>query len=176
MKKSEIDVLIKKAIIMRLAGATLATISERTGISSSTLKRQFKKNNVIPNDITTESVLKAREALIQDATFIERLKLSVATSIHDDLALSRKIRDAVSIQVDRISGDVNTPASTQARSLAGLSTAVRLTQEIQRKALSLDRYDPYHEAENLPQLIITKMTEEEIKDIQKNLLESDEYA
>ncbi len=104
------------------------------------------------------------------------MRLSVATSIHDDLALSRKIRDAVSIQVDRIAGDLNTPASTQARSLAGLSTAVRLTQEIQRKALSLDKYDPHHEAENLPQLIITKMTEEEIKGIQKNLLESDEYA
>lgn len=176
MKKSEIDLLIKKAIVMRLAGATLATISEQTGISSSTLKRYFKKSNVSPRDMTAESVFKAREALIQDATFIERLKQSIANSILDDIALSRKIRDAVSIQVDRIAEDMNTPASIQARSLAGLSTAVRLTQEVQRKALSLDKYDPYHEAENLPQLIITKMTEEEISDIQKNLLESDEYA
>lgn len=164
---------IKRAIALREAGYSLATITEKTGLSASTLYRHFKKHSIERGALMTDSIEEARQQLLNDAGFLNDLKQQIAASIVDDLALVKQIRESLALSLEELTEDATTPASLKARSLAALSTTLKLTQDINRKALNMDTTDQ-QQFEELPTLAITKMTDEEIKAAQDRFKNEDE--
>lgn len=165
---------IQRAIVLREAGLTLSSIAERTGLSASTLYRAFKANRIERGDLTTESIEEARQQLLNDAGFVEELKHTIAASIVDDLALVRKVREALALMTDDITNDSTTSATLKARSLAAISTSLKITQEVNRKALNMDDFLKNQGNENLPELIVVPYTEEEVAQIKKQMSDGDD--
>lgn len=167
--------LIKRAVTLRLAGASLSTISLKTGLSVSTLYRCFKKHDIVRGEITIDSVIAARESLKKDILFIENLKLMIATTVSDDLAQSNQLREGIALTLEKVISDTGTSAAIKSRSLVALATALRLSQELNRKALNMNNHDPFNKIEKLPILVVSKMTDEEILSVQ-NRFKDEEAA
>jgi AraC-like DNA-binding protein len=154
---------LKRAITLRAAGWSLSAIVAKTGISASTLQRHFKIHGVERGTISSEAVEQAKQQLLSDAGFIDDLKQQIASSIVDDLSLVRQLRETLALSLEELTADPTTPATLKARSLAALSTSLKITQDVSRRALRIDNSDSLNGVEELPQLIISKMTDEEIR-------------
>lgn len=165
---------LKQAVRLRLAGWTLAAISEKTSLSPSTLQRHFKRLDVKRSSLSIDSIDQAKQNLLQDTGFVEELKYTIAASIVDDLAIVKKIRESLTLAVEELAGDALTPAALKSRALAALSTSLSITQAVNRKALNLDKFDPFVNEENLPKLTIYKMTDEDIEAVGALLIDGDE--
>ena len=146
---------IKRAITLREAGYSVAAISNKTGISPSTLTRHFKKLGASKGSLTAKAIDSAKDELLNDAGFIGDLKHQIASSIVDDLAQSRSIREATALALEQLINDDSELASVKARSLSALATATKITQEVQRKALDVDGYNSSRDLDDLPELVIT---------------------
>lgn len=153
--------LIKRAVTLRAAGYTLSAIVEETGISTSTLYRYFKELDIERGKWNAESINDAQERLLNDSTFIDSIKLMIASAIEDDLAFARQIREAMALTLEEIIHDRKVSSPVKARSLAALSTSLKLTQDVQRKALNIDNTNQSLQLEELPTLTIVKMTDAE---------------
>ncbi|MNQ95735.1 hypothetical protein D3C85_1113060 [compost metagenome] len=79
----------------------------------------------------------------------------------DDLALSQKIRAKLFDALDGL--DPNTPIAF--RSLAASATTLKLTQEVGRRALPLDKLEQALEVEALPELQIRIMSEMDVEEM-----------
>lgn len=159
---------LKQAITLRNAGYTLSAIVDKTGISASTLHRHFKKLGIERGSLTVDTVEEAKRQLINDSSFIDGIKVSIAANSVDDLSLVRQIREALTLSVEELTNDATIPAVQKARSLAALSTSLKITQEIYRKALGVDR-DNRYDLEELPSLVVSCMTDEEIEAVKNRL-------
>lgn len=154
-------VRLKQAIVLRSGGYSLAAISERTAISSATLQRQFKSADQKKGSLKALTVMQAADQLLNDAGFISELKSTIAASIVDELTINRRIREAITLSVEELLTETDATASIKLRALASASTALSVSQTIARKALNLERIDPFTNPDTLPQLIIRRMTDEE---------------
>jgi len=152
---------IKRAITLRNAGHSLSSISLKTNISASTLVRHFDKLKVTKGTISSDAVEAARQELLNDVGFIGDLKIQIAASISDDLSQAIAIRESITLSLEQLTNDDSELASVKARSLSALSTAIKITQEIQRKALNVEEYTKSMDLEAAPELIIRRMTDEE---------------
>ena len=85
---------LEQAIILREAGYSLASIANKTGVSSATLFRQFKKHGIKKGSISDSAIVDAKKQLLNDAGFIDSLKHQIAASITDDLAHVKQLREA----------------------------------------------------------------------------------
>jgi AraC-like DNA-binding protein len=164
---------LKRAFTLRAAGWTLSAIVSDTGISASTLQRHFKTHGVGRGTLSTEAIDQAKQQLLRDAGFIDDLKHQIASSIVDDLSLVRQLRETLALSIGELSGDTTTPLTLKARSLAALSTSLKITQDVSRRALRIDNSDSLNGVEELPQLIITRMTDEEIRAAQDRFKDYD---
>lgn len=151
---------IKRAIALRAAGYSLAAITAKTGISPSTLQRHFAKHAVKRGSVSAEAVEHATQELLQDAGFIDDIKRQVAASIVDDLAHVRQLREAITLSLESLIQDKSLPEHIKARALAAYSTSAKLTQDIARRALNMEKIEP--EREELPELHICEMTAADI--------------
>lgn len=165
---------LKQSIILRSSGYSLSSISERTGISASTLYRHFKTLEVRRGDLSVTLLEEAKQQLLQDAGFINELRYTIAASIVDDLAIVRQIRESLVMAVEELAGDKTTPASLKSRALAALSTTLSITQAVSRKALNLDQIDPFVNVDTIPTLTIRKMTDEDCLATQKSMGKDDD--
>jgi AraC-like DNA-binding protein len=159
---------LQRAIVLREAGYTLAAITERTGISASTLQRAFRKHAVGRGALSTVAVEQARQQLLNDADFVGGLKHSVASAVTDDLAIVRQIRETLVLSLEALASDDVTPAPIKARALAAIATAAKLSQDIQRRSLRMD-YPESRQADELTTLVVYKMTDEEVREAQNRL-------
>jgi transposase-like protein len=151
---------LKAAIALRDAGYSIASISEKTGISSATLSRHFAKHKVGKGSLTDEAVTLARSKLLQDGTFIDSLKHEIASTVLDDVAQFRQLRHAMTVTLDDLLNDATLPSHYKMRGLAAYATTLKLSQETIRRALQIDNQEP--EPESLPTLTIYELTPEEI--------------
>jgi AcrR family transcriptional regulator len=174
MAKPILPNLLEHAITLRLAGHTLSSITDRTGLSASTLYRYFRQYAVKRSQVKVDCVLAAREQLINDTSLIDNLKPRIASSIDDDLALSRQIRDAIARCLEELLTESRTPTAVKCRSLAALSTSLRLTQEVQRRALNMDINPHQNQFQELTTLTVVKMSDSDVKAAQ-SALEDDDY-
>jgi hypothetical protein len=166
---------IKRAVILRESGYTLASIVDKTGLSASTLYREFKKLDVIRGSLSKDTLRSARQKLLEDSGLVGDLKQKIAAQVNDDLILAQQIREGLTLSIEELINDASTPASLKARAYAALATSVKLTSDLQRRALSLD--DNSVSAQEIPSLTITKMTPAEIKAVQSlNNGDDDELA
>mgnify|MGYP000214466134 CR=1 FL=1 len=156
---------IKRAVTLRNAGHSLSSISLKTQISASTLIRHFNKLKVTKGIITSDAVEAARQELLSDVGFIGDLKIQIASSISDDLSQAIAIRESIALSLEQLTNDDTELASVKARSLSALSTAIKITQEVQRKALNVEEYTKSLDLEELPELKIVRMSEDQETEI-----------
>jgi len=153
---------LKEAVVLRQAGCSLSAITEKTGLSGSTLYRHFRTHSVNKGSITAEAIEEARQQLITDADFIGSLKSHIASSIIDDLQMSKRIKEQCLLTMEALEDD-SIPPMLRSRSLASLATATKVASDIQRRCLRLDDPATLLQTEDLPQLTITRMSDEEIE-------------
>ena len=154
---------INQAVILREAGYTIASITEKTGLSASTLHRAFTKLDVTRGSITKDTLESAKQALLECSGLVGDLRQLIASQINDDLALSTQIRAGIAIAINDLTNDVTTPASMKARAYSGFATTLKLTSDIMRRALQID--DATLSVTEIPTLKIIKMTDKDIEDV-----------
>jgi hypothetical protein len=154
---------IDQAVILREAGYTLASITQKTGLSGSTLYRAFTKLDVTRGTTTKNTLDSAKQALLEQSGLVGDLKQLIASQINDDLSLSTQIRAGITIAINDLINDVTTPASLKARSYSAMATTLKLTSDIMRRALQID--DATLSVTEIPTLKIIKMTDKDIEDV-----------
>lgn len=157
------------ALTLRAAGHTNTVISDKTGLSVSTLKRLFKEYDVRKGRLKKDAVQEATEALINDANAIDNIKREVAAFILDDLALAKRLRTAMAEAADKLVADDTTQAVQVMRAISSGAVALKSTSETVRKSLGLDK-DSEIDGE-LPELTVQIMTEDEIETIKQKARE-----
>lgn len=150
-----------QAVILREAGYTVPAIAARLEISVSTTQRLLKKHGAVSGASTRALIEKAREGMLDMAFSLESVQQTAASLVLDDLALSQKIRTKLASALDIL--DLSNPISF--RSLAASATALKLTQDVARRALPLDKLDQSLEREEMPVLQIHIMTEDDVAEM-----------
>jgi len=165
MTRSHITpILKKKAITMRAAGFTQTVISDRTGISVSSLKRLFKSYSVEKGKLKQSVVNKATDELLQDAQTIEVIKREAASLLLDDLALVKRLRLVMANASDLLEASDVTEALQVMRAVSAGAVALKSTSETLRKSLGLD--NEKESISDLPELTIRVLTKDEILSLQ----------
>ena len=147
-----------QAVILREAGYTLPAIASRLELSISTVQRIVKTNKAVAGASTQALVEKAREEMLNAAYALEQVQRTAAALVLDDLAISQQIRAKLSECVDQID-----PADSGAlRALAASATTLKLTQDVTRRALPLEKLNMALDIEELPELQIHIMSEYDV--------------
>lgn len=147
-----------QAVILREAGYTLPAIAARLELSISTVQRIVKTNKAIAGASTQALVEKAREEMLNAAYALEQVQRTAAALVLDDLVISQQIRAKLSECVDQID-----PADSGAlRALAASATTLKLTQDVTRRALPLEKLNMALDIEELPELQIHIMSEYDV--------------
>jgi len=155
--------VLERAVILREGGYSLTSIATKLNTSISTLSRHFKRHSIGKGSLSEIAVAEAKKQLLNDAGFIDSLKHQIAASITDDLAHVKQLREASAILLEEIMNDKSLPPHYKARGVTALVTGVRLTQEVSRRALQVDQMEP--EAEDLPELIISELTNDDVQEM-----------
>lgn len=150
-----------QAVILREAGWTVSAIAERMSISVSTAQRLLKKHNAVAGACTQALIEKARDELLTTAYSLESVQQAAASLIADELALTQQIRLKLANAIESLD-----PADPVAfRGLAAASTALKLTQDVTRRALPLEKLNQSLEIDEIPELRIHIMTEEDVAEM-----------
>lgn len=150
-----------QAVVLRQAGFTLPAIASRLGISMSTTQRIIKANKVVAGSTKQALIDEAREELLRHAFSLESVQQIVAAHVLDDLSLSQQIRVKVAAALDEL--DTSNPAAF--RALAASSTALKLTQDVWRRALPMEKLNQSMEVDELPELQIHIMTDMDVAEM-----------
>jgi len=153
------------ALAMRAAGYSVAVIAERINVSVSTLKRLFKRCGVKKGSVSEELIEKATEELLQDAEAVQTVKREAAALMMDDLALSKRLRQAMAEAADKLVATDTTQALQVMRAVSSAAVALKSTSETLRKSLGLDKEDSA--VDELPELTIRVMTNDEIEAVKE---------
>lgn len=150
-----------QAVILREAGYSLPTIAQRLDISLSTVQRLLKKHKAVAGATTQALIEKARKEMLASAFSLESVQQTAAALVLDDLAISQQIRLKVSSALE-----VLDPSSPNAfRALAASATALKLTQDVGRRALPLDKLEQAQLVEELPELQIHIMSGMDVEEM-----------
>lgn len=152
---------IQNCLVLREAGYSLAAIASKTGISPATLTRHFKKHGASKGTLSLSAVEEARQQLLADSGFIGELKAAIASSVCDDLAQVKALRESMTMILEQVMTDASLPGHYKSRAVAALATSLTLTQKAARVALQADN-QPI-EPDDLPELFITELTSEDIE-------------
>tara|TARA_R110002074_G_scaffold170005_4_gene332075 strand:+ start:104299 stop:104889 length:591 start_codon:yes stop_codon:yes gene_type:complete len=153
----------KKALILRSAGWTITTISDKTNISVSSLKRLFKTHSVKRGEIKEAVIKEATNQLIKDAATIENIKIEAAALLQDDLVMVRRLRAAMAEAIDNLSSKDTTEALQVMRAISAGAVALKSTSETSRRTLGLDKIEDT--LNDLPELTIRVLTENEMEEM-----------
>ena len=153
----------RQALTLRAAGYTITTISDKTNVSVSTLKRLFTEHKVKKGELKQSVINKATDELLHDASTVEEIKREIASLIHDDLAQVKRLRLAMAEAVEVLEAADTTEALQVMRAVSAGAVALKSTSETLRKSLGMDRDDDV--SGDLPELVISVLTEVEMSDI-----------
>lgn len=147
-----------QVVILREAGYTLPAIASRLDLSISTVQRIIKTNKAVAGASTQALIERAREDMLNAAYALEQVQRTAAALVLDDLAISYQIRAKLSDSVDQI--DPTDPGAL--RALAASATTLKLTQDVTRRALPLEKLNMALDIEELPELQIHIMSEYDV--------------
>ncbi|QEY64960.1 helix-turn-helix domain-containing protein [Metapseudomonas lalkuanensis] len=150
-----------QAVILREAGYTLSVIAERLGVSLSSVQRLLKKNHAVAGATKQALIEKARDDMLSSAFSLERVQQMAASLVLDDFALSQKIRQKLHRALDAIEPD----SPNASRALAANATTLKLTQDVNRRALPLDKLEQAQAVEELPALEIHIMSGMDVEEM-----------
>lgn len=155
-----------QVVALREAGYTLTSIASRLDIGISSVQRIIRKHGAVAGAATTEMIARARDEMIATAYGLESVRQIAASLVHDDLDLAQRIRQKAVEILDAI--DVTRDSATQdARALAAVSTALRLTQDVQRRTLPLDKLERANSVEELPEIHIKIMGPDDVRELRE---------
>lgn len=147
-----------QAVILREAGYTIPAIAHQLEISVSTAQRILKANKTVAGATQQKLISKAREDMLNAAFALEKVQLIAASLVMDDLSISHQIRSKLSMAIEQL--DVTD--ITSFRALAASATALKLTQDVGRRALPLERMEMALDVEEMPELRIHIMSEYDV--------------
>jgi lambda repressor-like predicted transcriptional regulator len=157
--KSPTPEKIIDAVTLRAAGHTIASISDRTGISVRTLSRIFERHTAKKGEINAELVEAAKRDLIETVTSNDRIKEEAARLIADDIAHARLLRSRMADATEHMTATNLLEAALLMRAAAAYSTALKNTSDTLRHSLGTDRALETVEAENLPELVVREISD-----------------
>ena len=150
-----------QAVILREAGYTLPAIATRLELSISTVQRILKTNKTVVGATTQALIERAREEMLNSAFSLEEVQRTAAALVLDDLAISQQIRVKLSNAVDQLDpNDLGT-----LRALAASATTLKLTQDVTRRALPLEKLNQALAFEELPELKIHIMSDLDVAEM-----------
>ncbi|VVP35365.1 helix-turn-helix domain-containing protein [Pseudomonas fluorescens] len=150
-----------QAVILREAGWTISAIADRLSISISTAQRLLKKHKAVAGAGTQALVEKARGELLTTAFSLEAVQQIAAALVTDELALNTQIRTKLAQALE-----VLDPANPIVfRSLAAAATTLKLTHEVTRRALPLEKLNQALAFEELPELKIHIMSDLDVAEM-----------
>lgn len=153
-----------QAVILREAGYTLPTIAVRLGMSLSTTQRLLKRHRAVAGVTTQALIDKARQELINSTFALEEVQQAAASLAAEELSINQVIRMKLVESLESL--DTSAANAPQAcRALAALSTALKITQEVGRRALPLDKLDQHLDVEEMPVLEIHIMTADDVAEM-----------
>ncbi|WP_201269818.1 helix-turn-helix domain-containing protein [Pseudomonas aeruginosa] len=150
-----------QAVILREAGYTLPAIAQRLEISLSTVQRLLKKHKAVAGATTHALIEKARDEMLASAFSLESIQQTAASLVLDDLAIGQQIRRKLSSALEEL--DPSNPIAF--RALAACATTLKLTQDVGRRALPLDKLEQAQAVEELPELQILVMTPWDVEEM-----------
>ncbi|PTT99937.1 hypothetical protein DBR45_25355 [Pseudomonas sp. HMWF031] len=150
-----------QAVMLREAGYTLPAIATRLELSISTVQRILKTNKTVAGASTQALIERAREEMLNSAFSLEEVQRTAAALVLDDLAISQQIRVKLSNAVDQL--DPNDPGAL--RALAASATTLKLTQDVTRRALPLEKLNQALAFEELPELKIHIMSDLDVAEM-----------
>jgi AcrR family transcriptional regulator len=158
--------VVGEALAMREAGYTALAISQRLGISVRTLQRHFASAGTRKGAIKAEVLRRAKDDLMARITSDEAIKAEAARLVADDLAHSIHLRELILAASEQMKADSLRDAVQVMRAAAAYSTAIKNTSDIIRRSLRLeDRGDA---ADELPELVVSELTQAEIEQLRRN--------
>lgn len=150
-----------QVVVLREAGYTLPVIASRLELSISTVQRIIKTNKVVAGAGTQALINKAREELLTTAFSLESVQQIAASLVAEELALTGQIRLKLATALEILD-----PADPVVfRGLAAASTTLKLTQDVTRRALPLEKLNQALEIEELPELKIHIMTADDVAEM-----------
>lgn len=153
----------KQALTLRAAGWTITTISDKTHISVSTLKRLFQTHSVKRGELKQSVIKEATNQLLQEASTLEAIKIEAGALLLDDLAMVKRLRAAMAEATENLSSTDTTEALQVMRAVSAGSVALKSTSETLRKTLGIDKAED--NLDDIPELTIRVLTENEVEDI-----------
>ena len=121
----------------------------------------MKKHSAVAGAGTQALIEKAREELLTTAFSLEAVQQTAASLVADELALSQQIRIKLANAIETL--DPTDPIVF--RGLAAAATTLKLTQEVTRRALPLEKLNQALSFEELPELKIHIMTENDVAEM-----------
>lgn len=158
---------VQEALILRSAGHSIASISQKTGMSVSTVERHIKSHKIIKGVLTDQAIQEAQTQLISETT--GDLRIIISSVLKDDVAQFHQIRAALSVSVERLVSDSSLAPHQVLRGLAAAATTLKLSGEVARRALKIDEVEP--EQSTIPILEIVELTANDIAAMRQAQLE-----
>lgn len=155
-----------QVVALREAGYTLTSIATRLDIGISSVQRIIKKHGAVAGAATQEMIARARDEMIAAAYSLEAVREKAASLVHDDLDLAQRIRQKAAEVLDTIEVTADS-AMLSARAVVAVATTLKLTQDVQRRALPLDKLERADSVEELPEIHIKIMGPDDVKAIRE---------
>lgn len=155
-----------QVVVLREAGYSLASIATRLDIGISSVQRIIKKRGAVAGAATQEMIARARDEMIAAAYDLESVRQIAAALVHDDLSLAQRTRLKAAEILDAIVVTADS-AMPSARAVVAVATTLKLTQDVQRRALPLDKLERAASVEELPEIQIRIMTDDDVKELRE---------
>ena len=152
---------VAHALMLREAGYTVLSISQKTGISVRSLQRHFAAYGTAKGSLTAEVLETARADLLKRVTSDDAIREEAARLINDDIAHALHLRSLMIDATEHLHANSLEEAALVMRAAAAYSTAIKNTSDMLRQSLRLERTLD-HSGTDLPELIIRELTQEDI--------------
>ncbi len=155
-----------QVVALREAGYTLTSIASRLDIGISSVQRIIKKHGAVAGAATAGVIARARDEMIAAAYSLESVRQIAASLVHDDLDLAQRTRQKAAEVLEAIAVTADS-AMQSARAIVAVATTLKLTQDVQHRALPLDKLERADSVEELPEIHIKIMGPDDVKAIRE---------
>jgi predicted ArsR family transcriptional regulator len=162
---------VLEMLTLREAGYTVLSISQRLNISVRTVYRHLEKYGTEKGSLKQAAIDKARGELLGLITTDTAIREEAAKLIADDLAHANHLRAIIIEASEHLKATTIQEAALVMRAAAAYAVALKATADITRHSLALDR--TRNDSEELPELVVSELTKEQIDEMKELALVGD---
>lgn len=163
-KKTAIPEHVAQALVMREAGYSVLSISQKIGISVRSLQRHFAEHGAKKGILKQELLDAARAELMKRVISDDAIREEAAQLINDDLAHTRHLRGLMLSASEQLHASSLKEAVLVMRAAAAYSTAIKNTSDTLRQTMRVERALVGADTE-MPELLIREMTQKEVQEL-----------